>query len=72
MGLYKYLHQERMEKGKYLLENTEKTLKEISSLLGYKYKENFNAPFKKHSERRRGNGGISTAFKNIFFLANIL
>lgn len=48
MGLYKYLHEHRMEKAKYLLVNTEKTLKEISRLLGYKYKENFGTSFKKH------------------------
>ncbi len=47
MGLYKYLHRERMEKGKYLLENTEKNLKEISHSLGYKYSNNFSTSFKK-------------------------
>lgn len=47
MGLYKYLQETRMEKGKYLLENSEKTLKEISRTLGYKYKENFSTSFKK-------------------------
>lgn len=47
-GLYKYRFEQRMEKGKYLLENTEKTLKEISRLLGYKYKENFSTSFKKY------------------------
>lgn len=47
MGLYKYLQQERLEKGKYLLENSEKTLKEISRSLGYRYKNNFSTSFKK-------------------------
>jgi AraC-like DNA-binding protein len=47
MGLYKYLQHERMEKGKYLLRNTEKTLKEISRSLGYKYSNNFSTSFKK-------------------------
>lgn len=47
MGLYKYLQQQRMEKGKYLLENSEKTLKDISRSLGYKYKNNFSTSFKK-------------------------
>jgi len=47
MGLYKYLQYERLEKGKYLLENTEKTLKEISRTLGYKYENNFSTSFKK-------------------------
>jgi AraC family transcriptional activator of pyochelin receptor len=47
MGLYKYLHLQRMEKGKYLLENTEKTLKEISRKLGYKYVNNFSTAVRK-------------------------
>ena len=47
MGLYKYLQQQRMEKGKYLLENSEKTLKDISRSLGYKYSNNFSTSFKK-------------------------
>ena len=48
MGLYKYLQQQRMEKGKYLLENTEKTLKDISRSLGFRYSNNFSTSFKKH------------------------
>jgi AraC-like DNA-binding protein len=47
IGLYQYLQEQRMEKGKYLLENSEKTLKEISRSLGYKYKNNFSTSFRK-------------------------
>ncbi|HEX8334923.1 MAG TPA: AraC family transcriptional regulator [Segetibacter sp.] len=47
MGIYKYLQQQRLEKGRYLLENSEKTLKEISRSLGYKYKNNFSTSFRK-------------------------
>ena len=47
MGLYKYLQQQRMEKGKHLLENSEKTLKDISRSLGYRYSNNFSTSFKK-------------------------
>lgn len=47
MGLYKYHQEQRLEKGKSLLETSEKTLKEISRILGYKYRENFNTSFKK-------------------------
>lgn len=51
MGLYKYRQEQRLEKGRYLLENTEKTLKEISRVLGYRYKENFSTSFKKRFGR---------------------
>ncbi|MBA2250390.1 MAG: helix-turn-helix transcriptional regulator [Chitinophagaceae bacterium] len=47
MGLYKYLQCKRLEKGKYLLENSEKPLKDISRSLGYKYENNFSTSFKK-------------------------
>jgi AraC-like DNA-binding protein len=47
MGLYKYLHEQRMQKGKYLLENTDKTLRDISHTLGYKYSNNFSTSFRK-------------------------
>jgi AraC-like DNA-binding protein len=46
-GLFHYLAEQRLQKGKYLLENTEKSLKEISLLLGYKHTCNFNTAFKK-------------------------
>ena len=47
MGLFEYLEKARLEKGKYMLENTNKTLKDISTSLGYKYGNNFNNAFKK-------------------------
>ena len=59
MGLYKYLHEQRMQKGKYLLENTEKTLKEISRTLGYKYPNNFSTSFKRQFSKS------PTAFRKI-------
>jgi AraC-like DNA-binding protein len=46
-GMYKYLHRERMEKAKTLISNSEKSLKEISSILGFKYQNNFSTSFKK-------------------------
>ena len=46
-GLYQYLREQRLDKGKYLLENTWKPLKEISRLLGYKHTCNFNTAFRK-------------------------
>lgn len=58
MGLYKYLHERRMEKGKYLLENTDKTLREISRTLGYKYYNNFSTSFKKQYNK------TPSAFRN--------
>jgi AraC-like DNA-binding protein len=54
LGLFHYLKEQRLQKGKYLLENTEKSLKEISHLLGYKYPFNFNTAFKKRFGRPPG------------------
>ena len=47
MGLYKYLTHQRLQKGKYLIENTRLTLKQISHAMGYNYVNNFSAAFKK-------------------------
>jgi len=46
-GLFEYLEKTRLEKGKYLLENTHKTIKQISTSLGYTYPNNFSTAFKK-------------------------
>ena len=46
-GLFGYLETARMEKGKYLVESTDKTLKEISRSLGYKFRNSFSIAFKK-------------------------
>jgi len=51
LGLYHYLHEQRMQKGIYLLENTHKTLKQISHILGYRYTCNFITAFKKRFGR---------------------
>lgn len=47
MGLFEYLENARLEKGKGLIENTDKSLKEISKSLGYKYRNSFSLAFKK-------------------------
>ncbi len=47
LGLFHYLAEQRLQKGKYLLENTGKSLKQISHLSGYNYTCNFNTAFKK-------------------------
>lgn len=47
MGLFEYLENARLEKGKHLIENTDKSLKAISNLLGYKYRNSFSLAFKK-------------------------
>ena len=47
MGLFEYLEKARLEKGKYMIEHTNKTLKEISRSLGYKYRNSFSLAFKK-------------------------
>jgi AraC-like DNA-binding protein len=46
-GLFEYLEKMRLEKGKLLLETTNKTLKQISTSLGYKHTNNFSTAFKK-------------------------
>jgi len=46
-GLYEYLHEGAMLKARSLLENTNKTIKEISHIIGYKHPNNFCAAFKK-------------------------
>jgi len=46
-GLYHYLKEQRLEKAVYLLENTDKSLKHISHLLGYKHSCNFITSFRK-------------------------
>lgn len=45
---YKLLEQTRMEKAKYLLENDDMNVNEISQLLGYKYQNNFAKIFKEY------------------------
>lgn len=54
MGLYHYLKKQRLEKGKYLIENTDKTLWEISRSLGYKHVCNFITAFKKEFGKSPG------------------
>ena len=46
-GLYHYLKEQRLSKGKYLLENTDLSVAEISHALGYKYPCNFITAFRK-------------------------
>ena len=46
-GLYEYLHEGAMLKAQSVLENTHKTIKEISRTLGYKYSNNFCIAFKR-------------------------
>lgn len=46
-GLYHYLKEKRLFKGKFQVENTENSLKEISHSLGYAHLCNFITAFKK-------------------------
>lgn len=50
-GLYRYLKEQRMSKGKYLLENTDQSLAVISGALGYKHTCNFITAFRKKYEK---------------------
>jgi len=45
---YKFLEQCRMEKAKYLLENEDININEVSEYLGYKYQSNFSKVFKQY------------------------
>ena len=47
MGVYTYLYQARMEKAKELLEDTDKSLKEIAAITGYKRISSFIRSFKR-------------------------
>ncbi len=53
-GLFRYLKDHRLEKGKYLVENTDKTLREISRGLGYRHVCNFITAFKKEFGKSPG------------------
>lgn len=53
-GLYHYLKLQRLNKGKYQIENTENTLKEISRSLGYTHVSNFITAFRKLYGRTPG------------------
>lgn len=46
-GIYSYRNKKCLEKGRYLLENTDRSLKEIISLTGYKHTSSFIKAFKK-------------------------
>lgn len=45
--LFEYLETERMEKAKELMRSTDKSLKQISRLAGFRYINNFNRTFKR-------------------------
>jgi len=61
-GLYHYLREQRLEKAKYLLETSHKSLKQISHLLGYKHTCNFITSYRK----RFGEGPASWRKKSAF------
>lgn len=46
-GLYGYLHEGALLKAQSLLQYTDKTIKEISRTVGYRYPNNFGSAFKK-------------------------
>jgi AraC family transcriptional activator of pyochelin receptor len=52
VGLFEYLETARLEKGKYLVENTDKGLKEISRS---RYRSSFTMAFKKRFGKTPGN-----------------
>jgi AraC-like DNA-binding protein len=62
-GLYHYLKEQRLEKAKYLLETSDKSLKQISHLLGYKHTCNFITNYRKRFGKGpaswRKNGALS-------------
>lgn len=72
MGVYTYLVHARMQKARTLLEETDKSIKEIASLTGYKRTSSFIRSFKKEFSKspamwRKVNTGILLWF--IFLLA---
>ena len=46
-SIYQYYHEQKMQKALHLLENTDKSVKQISMHLGYRYPVNFTYAFKK-------------------------
>jgi AraC-like DNA-binding protein len=46
-GLYTYLREQRMKRAAELLEDNDKTIKEIAKGLGFKHTSNFTTAFKK-------------------------
>lgn len=47
MTLFEYLETERMEKAKVLMRSTDKSIKQICGLVGFKYVNNFRRAFKR-------------------------
>jgi AraC-like DNA-binding protein len=45
LGLFAYLQQQRMDKAATLLTDTDKTIKEISKIAGFRYRSNFITAF---------------------------
>ena len=45
LGLFAYLRQQRMKRAAELLGNTDKTIKEISKIAGFRYRSNFITAF---------------------------
>jgi AraC family transcriptional regulator, transcriptional activator of the genes for pyochelin and ferripyochelin receptors len=46
-NIFEYLEMQRLEKAKEMIEHEEKSLKQISSAVGFKYTNNFSIAFKK-------------------------
>lgn len=47
LGLFEYWENIRLENAKNMIENTDKSFKEISKVFGFKYSNNFSKAFKK-------------------------
>ena len=54
VGLYEYLLKERMEKAAFLLTQTDKPIKEIAMLCGYRHMKNLQPPFKRTFKQTPG------------------
>ena len=65
-GLYHYLKEQRLKKARYLLENTHKSLKQISHLVGYKYTCNFITSYRKRFGETPASWRKKHPFSNIF------
>jgi AraC-like DNA-binding protein len=47
LSIYQYYHEQRMQKALHIIQNTDKSVKQISMHLGYRYPVNFTFAFKK-------------------------
>jgi transcriptional regulator GlxA family with amidase domain len=54
MGVSRYIKESRLRTGLFLLQHTDKPIKEIAAIIGYGHTKNFLIAFKKHFKKTPG------------------